>query len=126
MKLVLVPILMLLLFTQTFSKWAIVLEYQLNKDYIAQKLCVNKVKPKLNCNGKCQMMKRLAEEEKENSSNTSNNTSKIKIQELLFSNETNQPAMLLLIAPQLAYNEEPPYFIHGVPSPSIFHPPAIG
>jgi hypothetical protein len=126
MKLVLVPILMLLLLTQTFSKWAVVLEYQLNKDYVAQKLCVNKVKPKLNCNGKCQMMKRLAEEEKENSSNTSNNTSKIKIQELLFSNETNQPAMLLLIAPQLVFNEQSPYFIHSVPSHSIFHPPAIG
>jgi hypothetical protein len=31
----------------------------------------------------------------------------------------------LLIAPRAAYNEQPPYFIYSVPSPSIFHPPAI-
>lgn len=126
MKLILVPILVMLLLTQTFSKWLVVLEYNLNKDYIAQKLCVNKAKPKLNCHGKCQMMKRLVEEEKQNSSNTTNHASKVQIQEVLYSNETTQLTIPLLIPSSSSYNEESPVFIHKVPAPAVFHPPAVG
>lgn len=68
MKRVIVPILILLLLAQTFSQWLIVLDYQINKDYIARVLCENKNRPKLKCNGKCQMMKKLAEEEKQQQS----------------------------------------------------------
>jgi hypothetical protein len=126
MKFVLVPILMTLVLTQTFSKWMVVLEYSVNKEFIAQKLCVNKAKPKLHCNGKCQMMKRLAEEEKQNSSNTTNHTFKISIPEVLFSNETDQLTIPSLSLSASSYNEEPPVFIHHVPSSPIFHPPALG
>ncbi|HTM92292.1 MAG TPA: hypothetical protein VL095_07740 [Flavisolibacter sp.] len=126
MKLILVPILAMLILTQTFSKWLVVLEYNLNKDYIAQTLCVNKAKPKLNCHGKCQMMKRLVEEEKQNSSSTTNHPSKIQIQEVLYSNETVQLTIPLLISSASSYNEESPIFLHKVPAPSIFHPPAVG
>ncbi|WP_066404272.1 hypothetical protein [Flavisolibacter tropicus] len=68
MKRVIIPILILLLLAQTFSQWLIVLDYQINKDYIARVLCENKNRPKLKCNGKCQMMKKLAEEEKQQQS----------------------------------------------------------
>lgn len=37
-----------------------VAEYVINYEYISTKLCVNKEKPKLQCNGKCQLMKKLA------------------------------------------------------------------
>jgi hypothetical protein len=37
-----------------------VLEYAVNYEYIATKLCVNKAKPELACNGKCHLMKELA------------------------------------------------------------------
>lgn len=33
------------------------------------KNCVNKAKPKLRCNGKCQMMKKIQEEEKKDAEN---------------------------------------------------------
>lgn len=125
MKFVLVPILMTLVFTQTFSKWMVVFEYNFNKDFIAQKLCVNKAKPQLHCKGKCQMMKRLAEEEKQNSSDTTNNTFKVSIPEVLFSNEINQPAIPMLALSTFLYNEEPPVFIHRAPSFPIFHPPSL-
>lgn len=49
----------------SFSKGIIWLDYQLNKDFISQNLCINKSKPKLHCNGKCQLTKKMAEEEKE-------------------------------------------------------------
>jgi len=126
MKLILVPILMILVLSQTFSSWLVVLEYNLNKDFIAQKLCINKAKPKLNCNGKCQMMKRLAEEEKQNSSNTTNNTSKIKLPELVFSNEIHQPVIPSVDLLASIYNEESPIFMHNAPTGSVFHPPVLG
>lgn len=46
-----------------------VLTYLLNQDYFATVLCINKDKPKMKCNGHCQV-KRMAEEsnEKQNQS----------------------------------------------------------
>ncbi|QLG45619.1 hypothetical protein [Costertonia aggregata] len=38
------------------------LEYVVNQDYIAEFLCINKEKVKLNCNGKCYLMQRLSEQ----------------------------------------------------------------
>lgn len=49
-----------------------VLDYVVNYEYISKVLCVNKAKPKLQCNGKCHLMKELAkasENEKPISSN---------------------------------------------------------
>ncbi len=36
-----------------------VLYYQLNIDMIVEKYCVNKKRPKLNCNGKCYLMNQM-------------------------------------------------------------------
>lgn len=44
-------------------------EYVLNQDYIAEFLCINKDKPKLQCNGKCHLVKEI-KKQKENDSNT--------------------------------------------------------
>ncbi len=38
------------------------LDYALNRDKIAQTLCVNKDKPQLHCNGKCYLGKSLADD----------------------------------------------------------------
>nr|WP_315147928.1 hypothetical protein [uncultured Flavobacterium sp.] len=49
-----------------------VMDYVVNYEYITKVLCVNKAKPKLQCNGKCHLMKELAkasESEKPISSN---------------------------------------------------------
>ncbi|MBP2833406.1 hypothetical protein J8281_14520 [Aquimarina sp. U1-2] len=53
----------LLLFT-TFAirpvmEISTVMYYQLNIDYIVEKYCVNKERPKLNCNGKCYLMNQM-------------------------------------------------------------------
>lgn len=37
-----------------------VIEYAVNYEYISKVLCVNKDKPKMQCNGKCHLMKELA------------------------------------------------------------------
>ncbi len=66
-----------------------VIDYVVNYEYISKVLCINKAKPKLQCNGKCHLMKELAktsESEKPISSNK-----KIASQELevLFFEEIN-------------------------------------
>ena len=76
MKLIAVTIFILLLLTQTFSKWFMVAGYTINKDYIAKNLCENRDKPKLLCNGKCQLAKKMAAEE---SSPNSSNSAVIKL-----------------------------------------------
>ena len=40
-------------------------EYAINYDYIAKVLCINKDKPEMQCNGKCQLMKKLEKQQEE-------------------------------------------------------------
>ena len=55
-------------FAQTFSKGLIVANYYTNTQAYA-KNCINKAKPKMHCNGKCQMMKKLKQEENKDGQN---------------------------------------------------------
>lgn len=56
---------MLLLLTavQTFSKWCLIAEFRIERDYIAKNLCVNRFKPCCCCKGKCYLNKKLAEDQ---------------------------------------------------------------
>ncbi|CAM1345367.1 conserved hypothetical protein [Tenacibaculum amylolyticum] len=40
-------------------------EYAINYDYISKILCINKDKPELSCNGKCQLMQKLKQQQEE-------------------------------------------------------------
>ena len=50
---------------QAFSNALVVTGYELNKEYIANHLCVNRDKPKMHCNGCCHLKKELAQNEKQ-------------------------------------------------------------
>lgn len=52
----------------TFSKVFVVADYYTNTAVYAEN-CINKAKPKLHCNGKCQMMKRLQQEDNKDQQN---------------------------------------------------------
>lgn len=75
----------ILLFTTIATKPAIelsnVMYYQLNIDTIVEKYCVNKKRPRLNCNGKCYLMKQMA----------SKNTSQKETSKFVFSSEVFIP-----------------------------------
>jgi hypothetical protein len=43
----------------------IFVSFKINQDYIAKNLCENRAKPKMQCNGKCQLMKKLKQTDKE-------------------------------------------------------------
>jgi len=69
MRLILAPILILLVMTQTFSHWFVVMSFKLNQDYIAKNICENRFRPKMHCNGNCVLMKKLKQQEKEEQKN---------------------------------------------------------
>jgi hypothetical protein len=48
---------------QTFSKWFLIADFQVNRDYIAKNLCVNRIKPCCCCRGKCYLNKKMAADE---------------------------------------------------------------
>jgi hypothetical protein len=106
--------------TQAFSKWMIVLEYELNKEYIAAKLCENRDLPVLKCKGKCQLAKKMAAE---NASSDASNY-QVKFQEVAFTDNL-QSLYTMVFSTAVA----PVYVIyvpHGFTEPHfpIFHPPA--
>lgn len=122
MRFIVVPILLTLLLMQTFSKWALILQYEINKDYITRQLCENKLKPQLQCNGNCLLMKKMKAEQKDNDP-INNSQGKI-ITELPFlanSNSINTADVFQLT--ERIFNSR--YFIKKYTSPitAIFHPP---
>lgn len=48
-----------LVFYLVLKPLAPLIDYAVRYDYISQKLCVNKSKPQLNCNGKCYLSKEI-------------------------------------------------------------------
>lgn len=64
-RIICIFILVLLMLTN-FSRLFIYAGFELNQNYIASTLCVNRDKPEMNCNGKCYLSKKIKQaEEKE-------------------------------------------------------------
>jgi hypothetical protein len=55
-------LLMLVVGLQTFSKWFVILGFEINRNYISTKLCVNREMPGSCCRGKCYLNKQLSRE----------------------------------------------------------------
>ena len=62
-------IVILLTLTMLFKPFWPVVEYVVNYDYIVNVLCENKDKPELQCNGKCYLMTKLAQETEQQKEN---------------------------------------------------------
>ena len=75
------PILALFIVLRPFSPYV---EYVLNYEYISEVLCINKDKPKLECNGKCYLMQSLAEASDETGDPTEIPSKKLDFQLLYF------------------------------------------
>lgn len=58
---------------QTFSKNLIEADYYFFSTSSYAKNCENKAKPQMHCNGKCQMMKKIKQEEKKNAQSPEQN-----------------------------------------------------
>lgn len=80
-------LLAVILLLQVFINAGIGVYYHLNKKYISQKLCENRSRPELNCNGHCYLTKQLkkAEEAEKNAAG-----SFVKEKDELLSNQIEQ------------------------------------
>jgi hypothetical protein len=115
-------LLLLALLGQTFSSGVIVADFYANQDAIARNLCVNRDKPQMHCNGRCQLCKRLAQDNNNQDKNTPERKDNAKSR--------------LLISPEasaLTISGLPGAPLHHFPAPSAdrladrpsfcFHPP---
>lgn len=77
----LVSILLLLaLICSNFSRYFVFASFQINKQYIVEKLCENRKRPQLQCNGNCYLMKKLKQaEEREKKQAEKNELNNIEI-----------------------------------------------
>lgn len=123
MKALAAAILTFLVMLQSFSQWLIMAEYALNKNFIAKNLCINKARPQLRCHGKCQMMKKLAEEEKENGTDHSGLVSKLKLPEVFFS-DLHSVLLSPGATPVAEYNGYNRIHLYSAPQSSVFRPPS--
>jgi hypothetical protein len=56
-------LLILLVAAQSFSKWCLIAEFQVNRDVIARTLCINRLNPISCCKGSCFLNKKLADDQ---------------------------------------------------------------
>ncbi len=123
MKFLGIPILLLLLMTQAFSHWFVVMSFKLNQDFITKNICENRYWPKLNCKGNCVLMKKLKQQEKEEQNAPA--VLKTELPSILVSSKSfflkiDEPASVVL-------RSYLPLFNSGKPVDrtfSVFHPPA--
>jgi hypothetical protein len=114
-------ILLLLAFAfQSFSKLVVLACHEINKDYIASTLCENRSRPKLNCNGKCHLAKKMKHENECESKPYNLANEKY---EVLWHNEIANHAWAWQaeVAAEHALVYQIPVFT--IPGGSIFHPP---
>jgi len=108
------------LLAQTFSRSLAMADYLVNMEAY-KKACVNKAKPMLHCNGKCQMLKKLKKQE--GSNGTPAPAPKFNETELVLSSKSYFPS----IAFTVVYNSNAFYTYQTVVASnyigSIFHPP---
>lgn len=101
-------------------------EYATNYNYITKVLCVNKSKPKLQCNGKCHLMKELAKASESEKPIHSDKKDNVKQEvEILFFQDIQtwvKPQIYFLSKTTIGNNYANLYF-HTVGC-SVFHPPA--
>jgi len=59
-----------------------VIDYLINKDYIAKNLCINKDKPKSCCKGKCHMVKQLQKTNPDTEKDSQNTNNRVQLKDL--------------------------------------------
>jgi len=108
--------------TQTFTGSLIRLDYYMNTAGYAQN-CINKARPKMHCNGQCQMMKKLREEEKKEQENTERKyESKLTVLSSRSFYPVLQPGFSSLVSiPHFYSNDNEQVSM----SRSFFHPPTV-
>jgi hypothetical protein len=100
-KFIWIALVFLALITQTFKLNLFIADYYVNAaNYL--KSCINKSKPKSSCQGKCQMMKKMREEQQKDEK-TSNTNSEKKGEQVVYCNHDISNYSFFPITENLAY-----------------------
>ncbi len=103
-----------------------VVDYVVNYEYISKVLCENKDKPKLQCNGKCHLMKQLAKAAETENPKSTDKKSFSPIQEVLFFNEIGSYKIVSCGCSKQPKNRAAYLdFYSYLKTNSVFHPPTI-
>ena len=103
-----------------------VVDYVVNYEYISKVLCENKDKPKLQCNGKCHLMKGLAKAIDTENPVSSDKKSFSPVQEVLFFKEIKTVALVSCVCSKQAKNSSSYLNLYSyLNTNSEFHPPTF-
>jgi hypothetical protein len=120
LKYTLVILLFTALIAQTFSRSLAMADYMFNLEAY-KKSCINKARPKLNCNGKCQMLKKMKTQEGDTETNAP--APKFNQLEVVLSSESFFPSIQVVSTTNsstyFTYNDDLSSNYLG----AIFHPP---
>ena len=122
MKYVSVSILFICLIAATFSNLWILLSFNINQNFIAKELCVNKNDPAMHCNGHCYLSKQLANEEKPSSPFNTQSSERFEIQ--LFCVQLPLSTINKTSAAKIYYNQKQNFTAQHFIS-NNFHPPQV-
>ena len=115
------PILAFFIVLRPFSPYA---EYVLNYEYISEVLCINKDKPKLECNGKCYLMQSLAEASNDTGDPTEIPSKKLDFQLLYFTeNHASEKVLDFEYKSRLHINANPNEAYQFLIAGQLFRPP---
>lgn len=108
--------------SQTFGSMLVLANYYTNKAAFIQK-CINKAKPQLQCNGKCQMMKKMGEQEKKEKDQLEKKSA---LKQITLSTKSffYSFTFTLYTIPAIEIATEPNWLICKI-GKSIFHPPSL-
>ena len=112
-------ILLFSLVSANCSRYVVYAGFEMNKNYIASKLCENRDKPWLHCNGHCYFMKKIKQVQ-ENEKNEERQTQKNLFQEVFFASNTT-----FQFYTQLLQHISTPYLLTepSVTRAALFQPP---
>jgi hypothetical protein len=101
-----------------------VIDYAVNYEYISKVLCENKAKPKLQCNGKCHLMKELAKAAENEKPISSDKKGYSPMQEVLFINEISSFRIVACSCSKQEKNKSTYLDLYSyLKTNSVFHPP---
>lgn len=110
------------LIAHTFSRSLVLADYLVNLESY-KKACVNKAKPMMHCDGKCQMLKKIKKQEGE--SNTNAPAPKFNQQELILSSKSFYPTIEIFRTQKSKYFYAFKSSLNSKYISSIFHPPGV-
>jgi len=121
LKIPITIVLIALIALQTFSKWCLILDFQVNRDYIAKNLCVNRNNRSCCCKGKCFLAKKMAADQSRQQTpgkGGPKEESPLQLDTSLHNFSVAQPPVIITLHPARYQASRSQEFIH-----SVFQPP---